>query len=84
MFLAKIYVTLKEEVLDPQGNAVGKALHAMNYKEVQSVRIGKYMELYIEGEDAETVGKRVDEMCSRLLANPVIEQYSYELVEVET
>lgn len=83
MFLAKIYVTLKEGVLDPQGNAVSKALHAMNYKEVQNVRIGKYMELFIEGENAEEVEKRVDEMCSRLLANPVIEQYSYELLEVE-
>ncbi|NLO89830.1 MAG: phosphoribosylformylglycinamidine synthase subunit PurS [Clostridia bacterium] len=82
MFLAKIYVTLKEGVLDPQGNAVGKALHSMNYKEVQKVKVGKYVELYIEGENAEEVGKRVDEICGKLLVNPVVEQYSYELVEV--
>jgi len=83
MYRAKIYVTLKEGVLDPQGSAVNKALHALNYKEVQEVRIGKYMELLVEGKDRNKVEKQIDEMCSRLLANPVIEQYTFELVEVD-
>jgi len=83
MYRAKIYVTLKEGVLDPQGNAVNKALHALNYKDVQEVRIGKYMELLVEGEDRNKVEKQIDEMCSRLLANPVIEQYTFELMEVD-
>lgn len=82
MYLAKIFVTLRDGVLDPQGSAVEKALHAMDYKEVQQVRIGKYMELVLDQADKGTAEKRVGEMCGRLLANSVIEEYTFELVEV--
>ncbi|WLR51093.1 phosphoribosylformylglycinamidine synthase subunit PurS [Bacillus tianshenii] len=81
MFKVKVYVTLKEGVLDPQGNTVKGALHSMEYKEVENVRIGKYMELMIEKTDGD-IEKKVEEMCNRLLANPVIEDYRYEIEEV--
>ena len=83
MFIAEIRITLKEGVLDPQGTAVQKALHAMEYSEVRSVRIGKYMEISLEGTDRETAAAEVEEMCRRLLANPVIEEYTFEIREVE-
>ena len=81
MFKVKVYVTLRESVLDPQGNAVKKSLHSMEYNEVKDVRIGKYMELTIEDStrDIDTI---VKELCERLLANVVIEDYRYEVEEV--
>lgn len=81
MYKVKVYVTLRESVLDPQGNAVKNALHSMDFNEVEDVRIGKYMELEI-GETDRSVEKMVDEMCKKLLANPVIEDYRYEIEEV--
>lgn len=83
MYKVKVYVTLRESVLDPQGTAVKSALHSMSYNEVQDVRIGKYMELTIEksDRDLETI---VREMCEKLLANTVIEDFSYEVQEVVT
>ncbi|MGE5405491.1 MAG: phosphoribosylformylglycinamidine synthase subunit PurS [Candidatus Saccharibacteria bacterium] len=82
MFLGKVYVTLKKEVLDPQGDAVRKGLSSMGYKEVQDVRVGKYIEVKLDANHIDEAKKRLDEMCSRLLANPIIEEYSVELVEV--
>ncbi|ASS88982.1 MAG: phosphoribosylformylglycinamidine synthase subunit PurS [Bacillaceae bacterium] len=81
MYRVKVYVTLRESVLDPQGNAVKNALHSMNFNEVEDVRIGKYMELAI-GKTDRNVEEIVDEMCKKLLANPVIEDYRYEIEEV--
>ena len=80
MFKATVYVTLRESVLDPQGTAVMHSLHAMNYNEVSDVRIGKYMELMVEKSDR-SVEDVVKEVCDRLLANPVIEDYRYEIEE---
>lgn len=80
MYKVKVYVTLKESVLDPQGSAVKNSLHNMSYNEVKDVRIGKYMELTIE--KTEDVEGKVKEICDRLLANPVIENYQYEIEEV--
>ncbi|GAB7387773.1 phosphoribosylformylglycinamidine synthase subunit PurS [Bacillaceae bacterium] len=81
MFKATVYVTLKESVLDPQGTAVRKSLHSLGYEEVGEVRIGKYMELEIDAERREAAEERLKEMCEKLLANPVIEDYRFELVE---
>ncbi|WP_243290982.1 phosphoribosylformylglycinamidine synthase subunit PurS [Bacillus sp. FJAT-47783] len=81
MYKVKVYVTLRESVLDPQGSAVKESLHSMNYKEVQDVRIGKYMELLIEKSERD-VEEVLKEMCDKLLANPVIEDYRYEIEEV--
>ncbi|WP_332633266.1 phosphoribosylformylglycinamidine synthase subunit PurS [Halalkalibacter flavus] len=80
MYKVKVYVTLRESVLDPQGGAVKRALHTMEYKEVEEVRIGKYMELTVNS--TENVEQRIDEMCSKLLANTVIEDYRFEIEEV--
>ena len=81
MYLAKIHVTLKASVLDPQGAAVSNALKNMGYKEVESARLGKYMELRLDegGKGKAHVQKRVEEMCKKLLANLVIERYEFTL-----
>ncbi len=76
----KIYVTLRESVLDPQGSAVMGSLHKMGYKEVEDVRIGKYLELMIS-DDANDVDALVNEMCQKLLTNTVIEDYRFEIEE---
>ncbi|WP_282034483.1 phosphoribosylformylglycinamidine synthase subunit PurS [Metabacillus indicus] len=81
MYKVKVFVTLRESVLDPQGSAVQHALHSMNYKEVSDVRIGKYMELAIEKTERD-LDATVREMCEKLLANTVIEDYRYEVEEV--
>ncbi|HET7628893.1 MAG TPA: phosphoribosylformylglycinamidine synthase subunit PurS [Bacillales bacterium] len=81
MYKVKIYVTLKESVLDPQGSAVTHSLHRLNFNEVKDVRIGKYMEVTLESEK-DQVDARIQEMCEKLLSNPVIEDYSYEVEEV--
>ncbi|QGQ44137.1 phosphoribosylformylglycinamidine synthase subunit PurS [Metabacillus sediminilitoris] len=83
MYKVKVYVTLRESVLDPQGTAVKSALHSMSYNEVQDVRIGKYMELTIEKSDRD-LDTAVREMCEKLLANTVIEDFTYEVQEVVT
>lgn len=81
MYKVKVYVSLRESVLDPQGSAVKSALHSMNYTEVSDIRIGKYMELTIEKSERD-LDTLVREMCEKLLANTVIEDYRYEFEEV--
>ena len=76
----KVVVTLKPSLLDAQGRVVQDALHSMGYAEVGQVRIGKYMELDVDTGAEGDIGARVKEMCDRLLANPVIEDYRYEVV----
>ena len=76
----KVYVTLRQSVLDPQGSAVMGALHSMEYKEVTDVRIGKYLELQIE-EGTRDLDAMIREMCEKLLTNTVIEDYRYEVEE---
>jgi phosphoribosylformylglycinamidine synthase subunit PurS len=83
MYKVKVFVTLKESVLDPQGTAVKNSLNSLNYKEIADVRIGKYMELVVDKSDRE-IDEVVNEVCDKLLANPVIENYRYEVEEVVT
>ncbi|WML58002.1 phosphoribosylformylglycinamidine synthase subunit PurS [Neobacillus sp. PS2-9] len=80
MYKVKVYVTLRESVLDPQGKAVTHSLHSLNYKQVADVRIGKYMELTVEKSERD-IDEIVNEMCKSLLVNPVIEDYRYEVEE---
>lgn len=82
MFQARVYVTLKRGVLDPAGEAVRGALASLGYTEVEDVRVGKYLVLRLSCTEREEAEARVREMCARLLANPVIEDYTFELVEV--
>ncbi len=82
-WLVKINIQLKESILDPQGQAVQAGLNALGYDNVSDLNVGKYMELKISDlEDKEQVDKQVDEMCQRLLANPVIEDYRYSIEEM--
>ncbi len=83
MYKVKVYITLRESVLDPQGSVVKQALHSMEFKAVEDVRVGKYMELTLPS-TVENVEATVEEMCHRLLANPVIEDYRYEIEESVT
>ena len=75
---AKVYVTRKPGVLDPAGKAIEHALHSLGFEEAQDVRLGKYIELRVEG-DAARVPARLDDMCRKLLANGVIEDYRFEV-----
>lgn len=81
MIKATVYVTIKQSVLDPQGNAVQGALHSMGFQEVSKVRIGKYMEVQLDTTDRCEAEERLKQMCEKLLANTVIEDYRYELSE---
>jgi phosphoribosylformylglycinamidine synthase subunit PurS len=77
---ARVYVTLKRGVLDPQGSAVNRALHALGYGEVSDVRLGKFIEVTLDEKLPEEKEKeRLEEMCRRLLANTVIEDFRIEL-----
>jgi phosphoribosylformylglycinamidine synthase subunit PurS len=76
---ARIYVTLRPSVLDPAGTAVRSGLEHMGYHDVESVRIGKYIEVTLNATDLATAQQQLDEMCDRLLANPVIENYRFEI-----
>ncbi len=79
MAKAKIYVTFKDGVLEPQGKTVNAALLKMGYKNIKDVRIGKFIEMEIENGDKEKIKKEIDEICDRLLANPNIEKYDFEI-----
>ena len=76
---ARIHVTLKEGVLDPQGKAIANALAALGFDGVHGVRQGKYIEIDVDETDPGKAKSAVDEMCVKLLANTVIEDYTIEL-----
>ena len=83
-YQARIYVTLRSSVLDPAGTAVESGLKQMGYTEVESVRIGKYIEMQLTATDESQAQQHLDQMCDRLLANTVIENYRFELTELAT
>ena len=82
MFLARIYVTLKPTVNDPPGLTIRGGLHSLGFTSVQSVRSGKYMEIKIEAASRADADAQVAEMCRKLLANPVIEDFRYDLEDL--
>jgi phosphoribosylformylglycinamidine synthase subunit PurS len=75
----KIFISFKEGVLDPQGKAVERSLHSLGYREVRDVRMGKYLEIELEASSRDAAEARIGEMCDKLLANPVIEDYRFEI-----
>jgi phosphoribosylformylglycinamidine synthase PurS subunit len=77
----KVYVTLKGGVLDPQGKAVERSLHSLGYRGVEEARIGKYIEFKLASMPADAAAQQVRDMCEKLLANPVIEDYRFEIQE---
>jgi phosphoribosylformylglycinamidine synthase len=83
MIEAKVYVTLKSGVLDPQGETIKHALHSLGYNEVEGLRQGKFFVLRLQGNDPQQARPQLEQMCQRLLANPVIEDYQFEIREVE-
>lgn len=76
---ARVHVTLKSGVLDPQGKAIEHALGALGFQGVEEVRQGKYIEIDLADGDPESARAALDEMCRKLLANPVIENYRVDL-----
>jgi len=76
---AKIIITPKKAVLDPQGKTVQNALEHMGYAGVGAVHVGKYLEIELAGSDKETARKQVDDACHKFLSNPVIEDYRFEI-----
>jgi phosphoribosylformylglycinamidine synthase PurS subunit len=79
MTLVRVYVMPKKAILDPQGKAVAASLHTLGYDEVADARLGKLIELKVESNDAGQIKSRVDEMCRKLLANEIIEDYRFEV-----
>lgn len=83
MYLAKIRVTLKPTVNDPQGLTIKGALQSLGFREVSRVRAGKYIEAWVDGTERREAERRVEEMCRKLLANPVIEDFRFDLEELK-
>lgn len=81
MYLAKVYVTPKPTVNDPQGLTVKGALHTLGYENVESVRIGKYIEIRIAESNRLQAEDQARKMCDKLLANPIMEDFRFELEE---
>ena len=80
-FLAEIDVMPKKEILDPQGKAVTGSMKNLGLSEIQNVRIGKHISLEIEADSAETANAKVEEACKNLLANLIMESYTFTLSE---
>lgn len=83
MLQAKIYVTLKAGVLDPQGKAVKSGLESLGYDCIEAVRLGKFMVINLKDMPLPQAKTQLEEMCRRLLANPVIEDYRFEIEEIK-
>jgi phosphoribosylformylglycinamidine synthase len=78
---AKIYVTLKEGILDPQGKAIQHSIEALGYHGFENIRVGKYFEIKMSGRSVESARRDLKEVCEKLLANTVIEEYRFEIVD---
>jgi phosphoribosylformylglycinamidine synthase PurS subunit len=82
LYLAKITITLRSSILDPQGKAVHHALENLGMAKAKEVRMGKYVELKVDGASAEEAKRVTEEACKKLLANPVMEDYSYTIEQL--
>ena len=80
-YKAEIHVTLKRTVNDPQGLAIRGGLHSLGYEGVETVRAGKFIEVWLEAESSEEAERQAEEMSDRLLANPVIEDYAIAIAD---
>lgn len=80
MAVAKVYVTYKDSVLDPQGEAVKGAVHRLGYEEIEEIRIGKYFEIKVTP-NQQPLEDVIEEICDKLLANVTMETYRYEIME---
>lgn len=82
MYLSKIRVTLRPSILDPQGKAVQHAIGSLGVQGVTGVRMGKYIEMTFDGGSEEETRKVTEEVCRKLLANPVMEDFTYEITRL--
>ena len=83
MFHAKVVVILRKSILDPQGKAVEHGIHSLGYPNVRNVRIGKHIEFDVEAEERQEAERIVKEACQKLLANPVMEDFSFTLEQLK-
>ena len=83
MYLAKVFIQLKPTVSDPQGQTIQGGLRQLGFDTVDSVRAGKYMEIRIDEQKEDEASAKVRDMCDKLLANPIIEDYRFDLEQVE-
>ncbi|AMC01879.1 phosphoribosylformylglycinamidine synthase subunit PurS [Aerococcus viridans] len=83
MYKVKVYVTYKESILDPQGEAVRGAVHRMGFDEIEDIRIGKYFEIKVSDTADRSVEEVIETICDKLLANVVMESYRYEIERVK-
>ena len=83
MYLAKIYIQYRPTVSDPQGQTILGGLHQLGFDAVTAVRAGKYMEITLSAPDEPAAAAQVRDMCDKLLANPVIEDYRFDLESLE-
>lgn len=82
MYLAKVFIRHKKGILDPQGKTIKDALHAIKFTSVSEVKVGKLIDIKIDARSMEDARHQLSEMCKKLLANPVIEQYTFEIEEL--
>lgn len=82
MYLSRIKVTLRKSILDPQGKTVEHSIQSLGYKNVKDTRIGKYIELKIDAGSENDAKKITDEICKKLLANPVMEDYEFSVIKL--
>jgi phosphoribosylformylglycinamidine synthase PurS subunit len=83
LYLARVYVALKPTVNDPEGNTIAGALGSLGFEGVEGVRSGRFFQVRLRAKGPRIAKKAVDQMCSRLLANPVIEAYTFEIAEAK-
>ena len=72
-----VYISPKQDIFDPQGEAILSALNSLGFSEVKNVRVGKFIKLVVDVEESEHIDARVKKMCEKLLANPVIEDFAF-------
>ena len=77
MYLSKITVTLRKSILDPQGKAVEQGIHSLGYDAVRNVRIGKFIEISVDAANRQEAERLTNDVCQKLLANQVMEDYSF-------
>ncbi|MEC6748355.1 phosphoribosylformylglycinamidine synthase subunit PurS [Marinilactibacillus sp. XAAS-LB27] len=83
MYNVKVFVTYKESILDPQGEAVRGAVHRMGFDEIEDIRIGKYFEIKVSSQEGRDIEETIETICDKLLANVVMETYRYEIEKVK-
>jgi phosphoribosylformylglycinamidine synthase PurS subunit len=83
MLEAEIYITLKKTVSDPQGLTIKHALESLGYQNLEEVRVGKLVTIKLSSKDKKKAKQKLDEMCQKLLANPIIEDYHFKIKEAK-